>query len=579
MVVDEATGYKHASFLKQKSQSTDQMIAFMKKAERETGNKCVSLRTDNGGEYINGKLLDYLTDNGITHETSVPGVHQQNGMAERANRTFAEHAACLIHQRSLPKYLWAEAIRHVCITFNRLPTRKVTKTTPYEQWFKQKPDVSRLRVFGCEAYGLVLPEQRKGKKLQAKSVPGIFIGYGDTLNQYKLYHKEDRSFKLYRDVRFLERSPEHVTHTLDSENEEEEQMLQETVKPVTARKRGRPTGTKNYEKYANIPVRRSERKRKFDFSVHEKVKRLHRASDSSGSESDHDEAKVPDDEMWSDSDDVLTASENAVAPNRTKTALGSRKNGTSKSRSGSSKTALRIRHHCNENTVVVDQQKTALLSMVDEEDDHENCLISESAFVCSGDDYIPDTFSQAISCDERDHWTDAMNKERESHAQNKTWKLVPRPKQRKVIKSKWVFDVKRKPDGSLIKFKARQVAKGFSQIEVVDYSAVFAPVARSGSIRTVLSLAASQNMKMMQFDVCTAFLYGDLEEEIYMEQPDGYSDGTDRVCLLQKGLYGLKQASRQWNLRFNSFLEKHGLKRSSADPCVYTAGQDMIVCL
>lgn len=197
VIVDEATGYKDTSFMKHKSQTTDLLVAFMKAAERVTGNKCVSLRTDNGGEYVNGKLLQFMTDTGITHETSAPGVHQQNGMAERANRTLAEHAACLIHQRSLPKGLWAEAVRHACITFNRMPTRKDMSTTPHEAWHKQKPDVSRLRVFGCEAYGLVLPEKRRGKKLAPKSIKGIFVGYVDSLHQYKLYHADAGTFKTY----------------------------------------------------------------------------------------------------------------------------------------------------------------------------------------------------------------------------------------------------------------------------------------------------------------------------------------------------------------------------------------------
>ena len=198
------------------------------------------------------------------------------------------------------------------------------------------------------------------------------------------------------------------------------------------------------------------------------------------------------------------------------------------------------------------------------------------------DDFVPSCYQEAISCEEQEEWDKAMKSEIRSLKKNGTWHLVDRPKDRKVIKSRWVFAVKRKPDGSLIKFKARQVAKGFSQVAGVDYTEVFAPVARAASIRTVLSLSASEGMKMLQFDVCTAFLYGDLDEEIFMEQPEGFSDGTGRVCRLRKGLYGLKQASRQWNKKFTDFLRAQGLKPTDADPCIFASEEGahkLILCL
>ena len=106
-------------------------------------------------------------------------------------------------------------------------------------------------------------------------------------------------------------------------------------------------------------------------------------------------------------------------------------------------------------------------------------------------------------------------------------------------------------------------------MEGKDYDQVFSPVARSGSIRTMLSLTAGiSSMLMTQFDVKTAFLNGELEEEIYMRQPEGFDDGTGRVCRLHKSIYGLKQSSRQWNKKFHSFLDRYGLKRSAADHCI-----------
>lgn len=115
------------------------------------------------------------------------------------------------------------------------------------------------------------------------------------------------------------------------------------------------------------------------------------------------------------------------------------------------------------------------------------------------------------------------------------------------------------------------MAKGYSQKEGIDYNETYAPVVRYESIRAVLATAAAHNMEIMQFDVKTAFLHGDLSEEIYMEQPQGFVDSRhpNSVCRLQKSLYGLKQASRAWNVKFDNFLLQSGFIRSNADPCVY----------
>ena len=119
------------------------------------------------------------------------------------------------------------------------------------------------------------------------------------------------------------------------------------------------------------------------------------------------------------------------------------------------------------------------------------------------------------------------------------------------------------------RFKARLVAKGYAQKQGIDYDETFSPVARYDTIRTLLAVAASKNVKLKQFHVKTAFLYGELEEEVYLEKPEGFDDGSGRVCRLKRSLYGLKQAPRCWNKRFISSMEKVGLKNSTADPCLF----------
>ena len=119
------------------------------------------------------------------------------------------------------------------------------------------------------------------------------------------------------------------------------------------------------------------------------------------------------------------------------------------------------------------------------------------------------------------------------------------------------------------RYKARLVARGFKTTSGVNYLETFT---RFDSVRIILSVAASKNLHLRQFDVKTAFLYEDLEENIFMEQPLGFEDGNPKVCKLNRSHYGLKQASRCWNQRLTSVLDRLGLKSTNADPCVFTNG-------
>lgn len=186
----------------------------------------------------------------------------------------------------------------------------------------------------------------------------------------------------------------------------------------------------------------------------------------------------------------------------------------------------------------------------------------------------PRSYAEAMQSKESKQWLAAMKEELASFNENETWKLVDRPAGVKVVKNRWVFREKFSSNGNNPRFKARLVAKGYVQQKGIDYDETFSPVARYDTVRTLLAIAASEKLKVKQFDVKTAFLYGSLEEEVYLEQPEGFEDGTDRVCQLKRSLYGLKQAPRCWHKRFLGFMKKAGLKNSTADPCLFYRNHD-----
>lgn len=181
----------------------------------------------------------------------------------------------------------------------------------------------------------------------------------------------------------------------------------------------------------------------------------------------------------------------------------------------------------------------------------------------------PVSYEDAISRENSAQWKRAMDEEMTSLLKNQTWELEDLPTGEPVVSSKWIFKSKLQPDGTIKRYKARLVARGFSQTQGLDYFETFSPVVRYESVRAVLAIAAKHDVELAQFDVKTAFLNSPLEEEIYMQQPEGYDDGSSRVCRLKKGIYGLKQAPRNWNNKFKECITSYGLQQSESDPCIF----------
>ena len=149
--------------------------------------------------------------------------------------------------------------------------------------------------------------------------------------------------------------------------------------------------------------------------------------------------------------------------------------------------------------------------------------------------------------------------------------MVLRPDGKSIVASKWIFKIKQAANGSIDKYKARFVARGFSQKEGVDYEEMFAPVTHYTSIRMIIALTSGMRWRLYQMDVKTVFLNGEIEEELYVEHPDGFivHGKESHVCRLKKALYGLKQAPRAWYGRINGFIMKLGFTKSIADSNLY----------
>ncbi|UYV80857.1 hypothetical protein LAZ67_19002001, partial [Cordylochernes scorpioides] len=344
---DDFTKYRSVYFLKEKSQVIEKLEQFLLET-KTTGHIVKEILTDGGKEFVNKETSKITNKYGINHRITMPYTPQQNGSAERENRTLIEAARSMIYAKNMSLKLWAEAVNTATYVLNRTGPTQIEGKTPYELWFDKNPAVDHLRIFRTECFVRVPDEKRR--KLDAKS-----------------------------------------------------------------------------EK----------------------------------------------------------------------------------------------------------------------------------------------TYKEAMDSPNAQFWKEAMNEEMNSLTENDVYECTTLPPGQKPIDCKWVLKTKLNSKGEITRFKARLVAKGFAQKKGIDYEETFSPVARHDTIRTLLAIAANEDLKLVQFDIKTAFLYGDLQDQIYIKQPEGFNNGTDLVWKLKKSLYGLEQSPRCWNQKIVNFMKERCLKKSTADPCLF----------
>ena len=500
--VDDYTHMAVIYLMRKKSEVIIRLKEFVAMAEAHFGTKVERLRSDNGGEYSSIALKQYCTDRGIILEPTTPYTPELNGVAERLNRTLMEKTRSLLNEAELPKSLWGEATFTAVYLTNRSPTSAVKDKTPYELWFGEKPNLSKLKVFGSPCI-IHVPKEKRGK-LDPTGVSAIFVGYG--FNGYRCWIPDQWKVVNSRDV-VVNESKKIIVSEVDLGDEVEEPTL-----PV-----GSDIGsvTKDSETFS---------------------------SDNESSEETLTPSKVinstPHSKGATDDGDSLYESA-TESPNNEPTRQQPKRN-------------------CGPPLKLEDYEMYYCSAM------------SAAAWI----DDIPLRYEDISGRDDEAEWRTAVKEELNSIEKNETWTLVKPVKGKKLIGAKWVFAMKPTDDGKRSKCKARLVAKGFMQREGIDYSETYAPVARLPTVRMLLSIGIQMGMIIEHLDVKTAFLHGNLEEEVYLKPPPGVTVPDDHVLKLKKSLYGLKQSNRCWNHRFHSFMLKLDFNRSDTDSCLYYKRSD-----
>ena len=416
--------------------------------------------------------------------------------------------------------------------------------TPFESWYGTKPNVSHLRTFGSEFYVLIPAEMRR--KLDAKGLLCIFIGNSESQKGDRYWDPSTGKVNVSRDVTPLDH---HYTDRLSLPDN------QNGVDVFSSNPVGTPPAVL-------IPLE--------DISG-DPLPLMHDASDDSSDQASlPQEAPLPP-QQPAPSTPPLRRTNSKILPDaeprRSARIQGRGKEAIEPLPDTEPRRSARIQAREKETV-------EALTTSTSTHSREPKQQAFAAALAHATHQIEPDQFRDVEFSDDAPRWMVAMQKEYDSLLQNDTWDLVPLPPDRSLIKARWTYKIKpgyKDTDETI--YKARFVAKGFSQQPGVDYNEheTYAPVLKHDSLRVLFSIASVLDLELYQFDVKTAFLHGDLDEELYVEQPEGFvQPGRERfVCRLKKPLYGLKQSSRKWNEKFNSFLIQFGLTRSTADPCIY----------
>ena len=465
---DDFSRYGYVYLLKHKHEVFETFKVFKAEVELQLGKKIKALHSDRGGEYVSQEFKDYLSKHGIVQHLTSPYTPQQNGVSERRNRTLMDMVRSMFNLTTLPLSFWDYALESAVRILNMVPTKKVDKT-PYEVWHGKTPNLSYLKVWGCEAY----VKSDSADKLHQRSVKCIFVGYPKETMGYYFYFPPENKIIVARYGNFLEK--ELIDLKLSGrDNDLEEDHMDVSTNENTSVIPDEPESLSSQMEL--IPIRKSERAKR--------------------------------------------------APNRL------------------------------------------------------NLNIEVEEYNEVGDLGEPANYRAAMRDPEKVKWAGAMDAEMNSMKVMKVWIVVNPPLGAKVVKSKWLYKKKTDMDGNVHTYKARLVAKGFTQTYGVDYEETFSPVADIRAIRILIAIAAYYDYEIWQMDVKTAFLNGRLDEDIYMEQPEGYVDPEfpNGVCKLQRAIYGLKQASRQWNKRFDEEVKRFGFVQNRDEPCVYrkASGDDVV---
>ncbi|CAI7893853.1 unnamed protein product [Closterium sp. NIES-54] len=496
--------------------------AWLPVAERESGVKLKSLQSDGGGEYTSQHFKQYLAERGIKQLLSLPYAHQQQGVAERMNRTLQNSMRKLLRGMRLPNHQWPAAMDHAVMLHNLLSSSShPNNASPHLPWTGKQGSTKMLRVFGCMVQ--YRPPAARAGRFSQRAQWGLHLRIEKNYNAWKIFDVHSKEIVAARDVIFYER----LTLQTYLAN------LQEDQDPTGGFRGNRAFASKEDE--ADWDEQNVD-------NASEEAGPLPFCSVDVPMDADNPREGVNAETFYHFADNgyvtpatVNTNEAERVGPNF----LPDPEAGDEAA------------YPEDANLPRYSQTGLQILGLVTAV--HGDTLPKE-----------PATVQQAPGGEHREKWREAMDKVLKALEDRNTWKVVPISvaRNKTILTGNWVFRVKTKADGTIEKFKARWVVRGFDQKHGRDFTETFAPVSRHTSLRIILVIAAMKKKKLRQIDVANAFLYASVDAEIFVELPHSSHGEPNQVCQLLKSLYGIKQAPRLWQQHLHARLIRIGFKQN-----------------
>ncbi|CAI7797340.1 unnamed protein product [Closterium sp. NIES-53] len=539
--INAATRYVWHLNLPSTDMAFEAFIAWLPVAERESGENLKSFQSDGGGEYTSQRFKQFLAEKGIKRLVSLPYAHQQQGVAEQLNRTLQNTMRKLLRGTRLPNHQWPEAMDHAVMLHNLLSSSSLpNNASPHLLWTGKLGSTKMLRVFGCMVQ--YRPPSARAGRFSQRAQWGLHLGIEKNYNAWKIFDIHSKETVAARDVIFYERLtlPTYLANLAENRDPTDGFRGDRHIASAANEADWDEQNVDNASDeagplpYCSVPIPMDDENPR----------------DSINAETYFDLA----DTGYVTPADVNTNEAERVGPNF----IPDPEDGDEAA------------YPEDANLPCYTQSGLQILGLV-------------TAVHGTTTTLEPATVKQALEGEHKEKWREAMDRELKALEERNTWKVVPInvARNKTILTGKWVFRIKTKADGTIEKFKARWVVRGFDQEHGRDFTKTFAPVSRHTSLRILLTVAAMKKKKLRQIDVANAFLYAPVDAEIFVELPHGTYGEPNHVCQLLKLLYGIKQAPRLWQQHLHARLTRIGFKQLPHDQVMYrlTKSKDYILLI
>jgi len=619
---DDFTHFTWVFLLKKKSEATQVFTDWIATVNKTRGRRIRMLITDQGGEYKNQAMANLCRQNGIQQVFTAAHTHEQVGASERFNRTVADMMRTIAIQANFAPRYWGELCMTATYLINRLPTKTLDGKSPYEAWYGIKASLSHLRVIGSICYSHVDKEERRGK-LKPRAIKCRLLGYDDgPLRSYRLESLDQaqrgRVFTS-RHVYFNEASVLERWETPGVDVNDDINGSSDLASPERDANENKSAKFNVFWNDFEADIDDADHNEEQPLDAQDNIGNRHQPiiiDDMDIRDRNVPDQRVPDLHRVPDLVDISDDEKDDVEQDHRQQVVvnhGDAEDAPPLDNGGSQADEIDFKHAAQDDVQAIVHQDVEEDADAPEDVDHKASehesdaedQISQQASSSGSQDGGSDSSenesiaqppSNVVNRPQRnagppsrfgdfiltantrhqvgnpehidndeDEWAEAKQAELDAHAQRGTWILRNAAQVNgTILGSRWVLTHKILPDGST-KHKARLVAQGHRQRPGQDFNVddIYSPVIRMTTLRTILSLAATQRWSLDQLDVSTAYLHADLIDKVFMRPPKELN--TQQVCELRKAIYGLRQSGKRWFDTAASFLKSQGFRQSQLD--------------